>query len=261
MPQKSIKIKICGLTRKEDIEYVNELQPDYIGFVFAPESRRYVTPEQAARLRSLLSRDITPVGVFVNETPEQVADLLNQGIIGIAQLHGREEETYISRLRQLTDKPLIQAFRIVSREDIEKAKHSTADFILLDSGAGGTGEVFDWSLLKQITRFKGENSLQPEKRNASGHPWFLAGGLTPENVGQALELQRPMAGVENEGQNETLEFLGFYGVDVSSGVETDGRKDYYKIKKFVSEVRKYDQKRVKIEKTNGDRRGTKRISP
>lgn len=245
MPQKSIKIKICGLTRKEDIEYVNELQPDYIGFVFAPESRRYVTPEQAARLRSLLSRDITPVGVFVNETPEQVADLLNQGIIGIAQLHGREEETYISRLRQLTDKPLIQAFRIVSREDIEKAKLSTADFILLDSGAGGTGEVFDWSLLKQTI----------------GRPWFLAGGLTPENVGQALEIQRRMAGVENEGWNETLELPGFYGVDVSSGVETDGRKDYYKIKKFVSEVRKQEQKRVKIEKTNGDRRGIKRSCP
>ena len=245
MPQKNIKIKICGLTRKEDIEYVNELQPDYIGFVFVPESRRYVTPEQAAQLRSLLSRDITPVGVFVNELPEQVADLLNQGIIGIAQLHGREDETYISRLRQLTDKPLIQAFRITSGEDIEKADQSTADYILLDNGAGGTGEVFDWSLLKQTIR----------------NPWFLAGGLTPENVGQALEIQQRMAVTENESQNEIPEVPGFYGVDVSSGVETDGRKDYYKIKKFVSEVRKHEQRRVKTEKTNGDRWGTKRSCP
>lgn len=255
MPQKSIKIKICGLTRKKDIGYVNELQPDYIGFVFSPKSRRYVTPEQAAQMRSLLSRNIIPVGVFVNEMPESVADLLNQGVIDMAQLHGQEDEAYISKLRLLTHKPIIQSFSIASGADIQKTEQSMADYILLDNGAGGTGDAFDWSLLqqtvgqdrrtasrqKEVTSPEVGKALQPAHGNILSHPWFLAGGLTPENVGQALEMLRNSTMDGEKTPGETL----LYGVDVSSGVETDGRKDYYKIKKFVSEVRKYDQKRVK----------------
>lgn len=196
------KIKLCGLKRPQDIQAANELLPAYIGFVFAPKSRRYVHPDRAEELRRMLNPDIIPVGVFVNETPETVAALLDRGIIDIAQLHGKEDEAYIRRLRQLTKKPLIQAFRVDTPADVAAAQASTADYVLLDSGAGGTGTCFDWSLLKDIQR-----------------PYFLAGGLTPENVGGAVATLHP------------------YAVDVSSGIETDGAKDKEKMTQFVRAVR------------------------
>ena len=104
------KMKLCGLFRPCDIDAANELKPEYIGFVFAPKSRRYVTPEKAAELKKLLDPDIQAVGVFVNEAAEQIAALLNKGIIDIAQLHGAEDENDINQLRTLTDKPIIKAF-------------------------------------------------------------------------------------------------------------------------------------------------------
>ena len=142
------KIKLCGISRPCDIAIVNELRPEYIGFVFYQKSRRYVSPEQAAELKKQLYPDISTVGVFVNEAPETVAELLKRGIIDIAQLHGKEDENYILTLRTLTDKPIIKAFRIDTGQDILAAKNSTADFILLDSGNGGTGTVFDWNLIQ-----------------------------------------------------------------------------------------------------------------
>ena len=196
------KIKLCGLKRPQDIQAANELLPAYIGFVFAPKSRRYVHPDRAEELRRMLNPGIIPVGVFVNETPETVAALLDRGIIDIAQLHGKEDAAYIRRLRQLTQKPLIQAFRIDTPADVAAAQASTADYVLLDSGAGGTGTCFDWSLLQDIQR-----------------PYFLAGGLTPENVGGAVATLHP------------------YAVDVSSGIETDGAKDKEKMTQFVRAVR------------------------
>lgn len=196
------KIKLCGLKRPQDIQAANELLPAYIGFVFAPKSRRYVHPDRAEELRRMLNPDIIPVGVFVNETPETVAALLDRGIIDIAQLHGKEDEAYIRRLRQLTKKPLIQAFRIDTPADVAAAQASTADYVLLDSGTGGTGTSFDWSLLQNIQR-----------------PYFLAGGLTPENVGGAVATLHP------------------YAVDVSSGIKTDGAKDKEKMTQFVRAVR------------------------
>lgn len=195
------KIKLCGLKRPQDIQAVNELLPAYIGFVFAPKSRRYVHPDRAEELRRMLNPGIIPVGVFVNETPEAVAALLDRGIIDIAQLHGSEDAAYIRRLRQLTQKPLIQAFRVETPADVAAAQASPADYVLLDSGAGGTGTSFDWSLLKNIQR-----------------PYFLAGGLTPENVGGAVTTLHP------------------YAVDVSSGIETDGTKDKEKMTQFVRAV-------------------------
>ncbi len=195
------KIKLCGLKRPQDIQAANELLPAYIGFVFAPKSRRYVHPDRAEELRRMLNPGIIPVGVFVNETPEAVAALLDRGIIDIAQLHGSEDAAYIRRLRQLTQKPLIQAFRIETPADVAAAQASPADYVLLDSGAGGTGTSFDWSLLKNIQR-----------------PYFLAGGLTPENVGGAVAALHP------------------YAVDVSSGIETDGTKDKEKMTQFVRAV-------------------------
>ena len=196
------RIKLCGLTRPCDIETVNALRPDLIGFVFAKKSRRYVSPETAADLRQRLSPDIRAVGVFVNERPDTVAALLSRGIIDIAQLHGAEDEDYLRTLRALTDKPLLRAFRIRSAGDLDAARESTADGILLDAGAG-TGTTFDWSLLRDFSR-----------------PYFLAGGLDCDNIGAALRTLHPM------------------GVDVSSGIETDGVKDPKKMAAFVAAVRK-----------------------
>lgn len=200
-----MKIKLCGLTRPCDIEAVNELQPDYIGFVFVKKSRRYVSPEKAKELKAMLAPGIQAVGVFVNEEPEQIVSLLEAGTIDVAQLHGQEDETEIRRLRELTDHPLIQAFRIDTEQDVERANASTADYVLLDSGAGGTGTVFDWNLLQAIRR-----------------PYFLAGGLDTENLGTVKAKLNP------------------YGIDVSSGIETDGYKDKEKMTAFVAAARKED---------------------
>lgn len=200
------KIKLCGLSRACDIEEANRLQPDYIGFVFAKKSRRCVTAEQAGELKRQLRPEIRAVGVFVNEAPEAVAELLNRGVIDLAQLHGSEDAEYIRRLRDLTDSPLIQAFRIRSKEDLSRAAVSAADEILLDAGAG-TGTVFDWSLLRNMER-----------------RYFLAGGLNPENVREAIRDLHP------------------YGVDVSSGIETDALKDRTKMAAFVAAVREEDRR-------------------
>lgn len=194
----TVKIKLCGLTRVEDIAAVNRLLPDYIGFVFAKKSRRYVSPERAAELKALLDPRITAVGVFVNETPENIANLLESGVIDAAQLHGDEDEEYISSLRKLTDKTLIKAFKVNSVQDVIKAESSSADLVLLDSGAG-TGSVFDWELIRTVKR-----------------RYFLAGGLDSRNVGEAIETLHPWA------------------VDVSSGIETGGIKDAKKMADFIS---------------------------
>jgi phosphoribosylanthranilate isomerase len=189
------------LTGESDIDAANELRPEYVGFVFAPKSRRYVTPERAAELKRQLAAGIKAVGVFVNDDLYHVAELLNRGIIDIAQLHGSEDEEYIGHLRQLTGKPIIRAYRIKTAEDIAEAEKCTADHVLLDSGAG-TGEVFDWKLIKNMKR-----------------PYFLAGGLSPDNVENAVEQLSP------------------YAVDVSSGIETDGVKDKAKMAAFAAAVR------------------------
>jgi phosphoribosylanthranilate isomerase len=196
------KIKICGLKRKIDMDYANEIRPDYIGFVFVPESRRHVLAEEAKQLRSMLDSAIIPVGVFADEPVENVVRLLSEGIIGAAQLHGHEDDFYISRLRQMTDRPIIQAFSIASGDDVIKAAYSTADYVLLDNHSGGSGNTFDWSLLRDIKR-----------------PCFLAGGLSEANVRTAVDLLRPFA------------------VDVSSGVETNNLKDADKMRSFVRAVR------------------------
>lgn len=195
------KIKICGLRRECDIEYANRLMPDYIGYVFWQRSRRYVTAEQAAGLTAKLDRDITPVGVFVDEEPQRVAQLVSGGAIRVIQLHGHEDEAYLERIRGMTDAPVIKAFKIRSRQDIELANSYPADFILLDNGCG-TGQAFDWQLILWMKR-----------------PFFLAGGLTINNVSDAIEKYQP------------------YAVDISSGVETDGYKDCGKMQQFVEKCR------------------------
>ena len=146
-----MKIKICGLFQDCDIDYVNEARPDFAGFVFAP-SRRQVSVEWVKARRFKLKPEIAPVGVFVGEPLVNVAELLNENIIAIAQLHGGESEEYIQNLKTLTGKPVIKAVRVVSSQDIKDAEHSHADFLLLDNGAGGTGECFDWKLVGEVQK-------------------------------------------------------------------------------------------------------------
>lgn len=197
----STKIKLCGMRRPQDIAAVNALKPDYIGFIFLPASHRYVTPAEAAALKKQLDPAIQAVGVFVDVPMTQIAELLNNGVIDAAQLHGHETNEDIALLRTLTGKPIIQAFRVRTPEDAAKAEASAADHILLDSGAG-SGECFDWSLVSGVKR-----------------PFFLAGGLHPDNVTAAIAQVHPFA------------------VDVSSGIETDKFKDENKMRAFVENVR------------------------
>lgn len=197
------RIKLCGLKRMEDIQKANELKPDYIGFVFAQKSKRAVTKELAKELKAKLDESIQVSGVFVNEDPDTILELLEEGIIDVAQLHGSEDETYIEKLKEKTKSPVVKAFSIEGDEDIEMANRSSADYVLLDSGAGGTGTSFDWSLVAKMKR-----------------DYFLAGGLTIDNVDASIRMLHPFA------------------VDVSSGIETDGVKDPEKMEKFVEKVRK-----------------------
>ena len=198
-------IKMCGLSQKRDIQAVNEIKPEYIGFVFWAKSKRYISPEKALEFKQMLDENIKAVGVFVDESIEKVAELLENGVIDLAQLHGSETEDYIHKLREMTDKPIIKAFKIRSLGDVERAVKSSADMILLDAGMGD-GKIFDWSLIQDITR-----------------PYFLAGGLNCENIAEAVRKFHP------------------YAVDVSSGIETDGLKDIKKMTAFAMAVRKENE--------------------
>ena len=196
------KIKICGLSCPEDITYINEAKPDYCGFIIdVPKSRRNVSVSKVRELVQNLESQICPVGVFVNKDCGEVAQLLNEGTIQIAQLHGQEDEAYIRRIQKNTGHQVIKAFSVKTAQDIEKALKSPADYILLDQGGGGTGQTFDWSLIPEIDR-----------------PFFLAGGLGADNLETAVRTIHP------------------YAVDLSSSVETDGMKDRDKILKAVQLV-------------------------
>lgn len=194
------KIKICGLYRPCDIEYVNAAKPDWCGFIINfPKSHRSLTPERVRALRRGLDGAVTPVGVFVDQPVETVAELLNDGTISVAQLHGHEDAAYIAALRAAAlGYPVWKAFKVRGPEDLTAANASPADLVLLDNGRG-TGETFDWSLAGGVTR-----------------PCLLAGGLTPENIPEAVRRLHP------------------FGLDISSGVETDGKKDCAKILAAVS---------------------------
>lgn len=195
------KIKLCGMKRPCDIDWANELMPEYVGFVFAPGSKRYVSPEQAAALSSRLQAGITPVGVFVDEAPETIVRLVQEKVIGVVQLHGSEDNEYIKDLRAKVSCPIIQAFRVEGERDVATAQNSGADYIMLDSG-GGTGKPFDHGLIEGLNR-----------------AFFLAGGLDAANVQEAIQMCRP------------------YAVDASSSLETDGVKDKKKMSAFVNAVR------------------------
>ena len=195
------KIKICGIMRDEDCGYLNELLPDYAGFIFAPKRRRYITPETALGFRKKLDKRIQTVGVFVDEDIDVICDIARSGAIDVVQLHGRETDGTVRKVKELTGLPVIKEFTVRTASDIESALGSSADMLLLDNGQG-TGETFDWDYLEDVDML-----------------YFLAGGLTPDNAAEAVRKYCP------------------YGVDVSTGVETNGAKDYNKIKDFINAVR------------------------
>ncbi len=199
-------IKLCGLNRESDIEAANQLNPEYVGFVFYKKSRRSVTKEKAKEFKAMLKPEIKTVGVFVDEKPSVIQDLFEDGIIDVAQLHGNEDEEYIKTLMD-NNIPVIKTFKANSPEELIKAEKSSADMIMFDAGNGDGETLKDWKLLTYIDR-----------------PFILAGGLNQENVAKAIEITKP------------------YGVDVSSGIETDKLKDSNKMKEFVSAVR--EEKRV-----------------
>lgn len=199
------KIKICGLKRPEDIAYANACMPDYIGFVFAGKKRK-VTLSQAASLREGLKPGIVPVGVFVNEELSVIRQAVEEGIIQMVQLHGQETQEEILALREMVRVPIIKAVSVKNVDSIQEAQKLSCDYLLLDHGAGGTGERFSWEMLREL-----EEGL--------GKPFFLAGGLDIHNIREARK-------------------YGAFCLDVSSGAETEGFKDYEKMKALVEAVRK-----------------------
>ncbi|MCR4893697.1 MAG: phosphoribosylanthranilate isomerase [Eubacteriales bacterium] len=205
-------IKICGLFRDIDIDYVNEAMPDCAGFIlYFPKSHRNIDPERARELISALSEGIKAVGVFVDLPLETVAETASFIGFDAVQLHGHEDRDYILTLREKTGLPVWKAFRVRTGEDLEQARLSPADEVILDNGYG-TGETFDWDLLGGFSR-----------------KFILAGGLTPENIPEALRLYSPGM------------------IDISSGVETDRKKDREKIIAAVRAVRTYDENKNRKE--------------
>ena len=197
-----VKIKICGLRRLEDVEMVNRQKPDYIGFVFA-DSKRKVSHDLARKMKQNLDPSIKSVGVFVDADIDEILNLYNDRIIDFAQLHGRESEDYIKKLRQKSNCHLkiINSIEMSDKTDLLKYDNSMADYLLLDSGKG-SGKTFDWQLIR--------NDLKKE--------FFLAGGLNTDNISLAIKDVNPFA------------------VDLSSSLETDGYKDEIKIKKLMEAI-------------------------
>lgn len=206
------QIKICGLTRIEDIKTVNRWKPDYIGFVFA-KSHRQITADQAGILKEKLLPEIKSVGVFVNESMESIVNLCNAGIIDIVQLHGDEKEDYMKELKKLVTCPIIKAVSVQSKEQIVCSEKLSCDYLLLDTyqigNHGGSGISFDHSLIPALEK-----------------PHFLAGGLNLSNITEVIQTNHP------------------YGVDISSGVETDGFKDENKIKTIIEMIRNTDKNTI-----------------
>lgn len=199
-----VKIKLCGMFRDCDIDYVNEALPDYIGFVVMfPKSHRNIDLQTALRLRKRLDSRIKSVAVSVNAPIEKFAEFALSGAADMLQLHGNENADYIARLRELTSAPIIKAVIVKTAEDVRNAQNIDADFLLFDSGTG-SGKTFDHSLIR---------------RSEITKPFFLAGGLTPENLAQVAREVKP------------------YAVDLSGGIETDKLKDREKILAAVKAAR------------------------
>lgn len=203
-----VRVKICGIKRKKDVEIVNKYMPDYIGLVFADSSRK-IDVESARLFLGGLKKDIKKVGVFVNEDYEKVKNIADALKLDILQFHGSEGNEYIERFKGYE---VWKAYNLNSEKDIEIIKKCCADAFLIDSKngnkVGGTGKVFDWGLFKKM-------------KNYIEKPIIVAGGLNEDNVESCIKELNP------------------FSVDVSSGVETKGFKDETKIRNFIMKVRKF----------------------
>lgn len=213
------KIKLCGMMKPCDIEYANRVKPDLVGFIFA-NTRRKISHAQAKQFREALDAEIPAVGVFVNEDISVITSLVQNGCIDMIQLHGEEDADYIRRLREICDVPVIKAVKVQMVEQIRQAAALPVDYLLLDTYRkgvlGGTGEAFDWELLREAKIVAGDTA----EGELFGKPYFLAGGLHAGNLREAAA-------------------LGSYGLDVSSGIETDGSKDFTKMVEVMELVRKF----------------------
>lgn len=200
-----MKIKICGIMRGQDTEVINQTKPEFVGLVFAPESRRKVSFEQGKKLRGLIKRPTKTVGVFTCNTFEEIANLVERGIIDVVQFHGEQTKEDVAFFKaKFPNAEVIKALSGFTISDLLDWQESKVDYLLLDNGKGGTGESFDWEILKEI----------PPLRT----PLFIAGGLSPQNVCEVAQYQP-------------------FAVDVSSGVETNKEKDKDKIIEFIKKVR------------------------
>jgi phosphoribosylanthranilate isomerase len=203
------KIKICGIQSEDDVAVVNKYMPEYVGFVFA-DSKRKIRQDTAKLLRNRLDRQIKSVGVFVNSTLDIIEELCKNGVIDVIQLHGDEDLEYILKIRKFTSCEIIKAVRVRSAADIQAALPLPVDYLLLDSFVlgeqGGSGKTFSWTQIPHLEQ-----------------KFFLAGGLDPLNVKEAIKVAHPDC------------------VDVSSGVEENGIKSEKRIKKFVKQVRELDK--------------------
>ncbi len=202
---KQVRVKICGVTNLEDALLATELGADAVGFVFYEKSPRYINPRTAALIIRELPPFVATVGVFVNEPPEKLINTAKEAGVGCVQLHGDETPEYCQSLGLRT----IKALRVKDASVLNKLRSYTVSGILLDTYRegvpGGTGETFDWEIASEA---------------AGAGRIILSGGLTPENVREAIEKVHP------------------YAVDVSSGVEKKpGRKDHDKLRKFFEQVR------------------------
>lgn len=201
-----------------DIEYANRVKPDFVGFIFA-NTRRKISTTQAKEFREALDAEIPAVGVFVNADISEIASLVEAGCINLIQLHGEEDADYIGRLRKVCDVPIIKAVKVQTIEQIRQAAALPVEYLLLDTYRkgvlGGTGEAFDWELLREAKAIAGDTA----EGELFGKPYFLAGGLHAGNLPEAAE-------------------LGSYGLDISSGIETDGSKDFTKMVEVMKLVRK-----------------------
>lgn len=201
-----MKVKMCGMRRMEDIAYANEVRPDAIGYIFFKKSKRYVTGEQAGKLDQNLDQTIQSVGVFVNETIENIIKIAKEVPLDVIQLHGDEDLDYIKDLKAKTQLPIWKAVRVKDTKDIKKAEQLPVEYVLLDTFTeekdmyGGTGKVMNYDLIP---------------REGISKPFFIAGGLHSKNIKEITEKVHP------------------YGIDISSGIETDGYKDLIKMKEIM----------------------------
>ncbi|ETD24262.1 phosphoribosylanthranilate isomerase [Helicobacter macacae] len=216
-----LKIKFCGLFRECDIDYANALKPDFVGFIFVEHSKRFVDFATAQALKSRLDSRIKAVGVFVDSPVERIMEALSEGIIDAVQLHGSEDNAYISALKACMqsdlgkESPIIKAIKISDSHSLAQGLESSAqcgaDFILLDSPNAGSGRAFDWNALAQ--RLKKQDFTREFQTR-----FFLAGGVNVENIQSAIALKP-------------------FCIDISSGIESNRVKDFAKMQTIINAVR------------------------